>query len=113
MTQLIKQKINISLAKKKNILPDNYKSSNDTLEVLNQLLELIKNKYNLDILIQSGLEFKKDKIEWQCLIGRKLTDYDCAHTFSNGLGNTIGDAIINSLNEFIEYYGINKKYLSQ
>lgn len=113
MTYLIEQKINISLAKKKNILPDNYKSSNDTLEQLNELLELIRNKYNLDILIQSGLKFRRDKIEWQCLIGRRLDDYEGAQTFSNGLGNTIGEAIINSLNEFIEYYGINKEYLSQ
>lgn len=111
MTQLIKQKVNFSLAKIKKILPDNYELSNDTLEQLNQLLELIKDKYNVDILIQSGLEFKRGKIEWQCLIGRKLDEYNMAHTFSNGLGDTIGDAIINSLNEFIEYYGINREYL--
>ena len=109
----MKQKINFFLAKKKNILPNNYESSNDTLEQLDQLLEFIRNKYDIDILIQSGLQFKRDKIEWQCLIGRKLDDYNMAHTFSNGLGDTIGDAIINSLNEFIEYYGINQKYLCQ
>lgn len=50
---------------------------------------------------------------WQCIIGRQLNDFAEAQIFSNGLGDNMGDAIVNSINEFIEYSGINRDLILQ
>lgn len=84
----------------------------DTLDKVNALLELIRTKFHVEILIQSDVSLDRGKpTKWQCIIGRRLSDFADAQTFSNGNGDTIGEAIITSLNEFIEYFGIHKRDL--
>jgi hypothetical protein len=63
-------------------------------------------------MIQSGISLDKGKPKlWQCVIGRQLDDYADAQVFASGMGENFGDCIVESLNEFIEYFGIHKKEL--
>lgn len=107
------EQLNLQGAIIKGIIP-NYEDfpRGDTLGQVSKLLEVVRTKFQVEILIQSNIDLDRDKpTVWQCLIGRRLNDYADAQTFANGTGESIGAAIIRGLNEFIEYYGLNKRDL--
>lgn len=108
------KELKISQGIERGLIDKNVQLSSDTLERVNQVLNMIRTSCNVNILIQSDILLDKTRpIMWQCIIGRELDDYAEAQIFSNGLGDTIGDAMINSINEFIEYSGINRDLIKQ
>jgi len=106
------ESINLEGAKNIKIFTENIYQKLDRLGQINYIFDILKSKYDLDILIQSSITHRRDLIEYQCMIGYALYDNECAITISNGLGEGIEVAIINSINEFIEYFiNINKDLL--
>jgi hypothetical protein len=104
--------VNIDLAYRKGILAQGEIQAEDSALFLNAILDAIRTRYNVEILIQSGVSLDRGKpVQWQCMIGRQLDDYAHSQLFSSGLGDNFADCIASSLNEFFEYFGIHKPYL--
>ena len=97
----------------KKIIPEGEYENLDRLAKIDLFFSTIKKKHNLDILIQSSITYRIDVIEYHCIIGYALNDEECGTTISNGLGETMQEAIINSINEFVEYYNINRNLLNK
>jgi hypothetical protein len=104
--------VNINLAYQKGIIPRDQILPEDSALFLNTVLDSIRNRFNVEIMIQSGVSLDRGKpTQWQCVIGRQLDDYAQAQIFSSGLGDNFADCIATSLNEFFEYFGIHKRDL--
>lgn len=95
----------------KNIIPKGDYDNLDRLSKINVFLESIHQKYGLNTLIQNNVEYTRGKMEYHCVIGYSLVDDECGVIIANGLGVDIEESIINSINNFIEYYNINKSML--
>ena len=103
--------INIEGAVSKKIISDGNYSDLDRLAKIDLFFSTIKRKYDLDVLIQSSVTYRRDVDEYHCIIGYALNDEECGVTIANGLGESMQEAIINSVNNFVEYYNINKDLL--
>jgi|AntRauTorcE11897_2_1112592.scaffolds.fasta_scaffold31537_2 hypothetical protein len=97
----------------KKIIPEGEYENLDRLGKIDLFFSTIKKKYNLGVLIQSDVTYRRDVNEYHCMIGYSLTEEMVAVTVANGLGDTMEKAIINSINNFIEYYNINRDLLKE
>jgi|GEM_PF-4810398 len=97
----------------KKIIPEGEYENLDRLGKIDLFFSTIKKKYNLGVLIQLDVTYRRDVNEYHCMIGYSLTEEECGSTISNGLGETMQEAIINSINEFVEYYNINRDLLNK
>jgi hypothetical protein len=104
--------VNLLGAYQKQIVTAGEVESEDSALFLNKFLELLRKRFKVEVMIQSGVQLDKGKpLLWQCVIGRQLNDFADAQVFASGMGENFADCIVESLNEFIEYYGMNRNEL--
>jgi hypothetical protein len=95
--------INLEKAKAKGIISRDYVDHN-LFDTVNDVLEAIRAKYELEFLIVSGT----DDYDWECMLGTELNT-GMSYIVANGTGKEMLVAVSNCINEFIDYYGFMDK----